>query len=129
MNNSRRARIAKLDEELTEVSNKIEALATDEQTREADPNLEGHVAFWKDTVSNLCDDAEEILGEEEEYRDNVPENLQSSERYSTSESACEHLSEAHDLLDNLRNQEVEDFCRVWHESYDDITSALNQAKE
>lgn len=43
---------------------------------------------------------EEVMAEEEEYRDNIPENLQGSERYEIAEAACESLSDAIDLLDD-----------------------------
>ena len=34
----------------------------------------------------------------EEYRDNIPENMQGSERYEQAESACDSLSEAVDSI-------------------------------
>ena len=44
---------------------------------------------------------EDLQGEEEEYRDNIPENLQGSERYEKAEEACDTLSEAVDGLENI----------------------------
>ncbi len=42
----------------------------------------------------IHDTLEELRGEEEEYRDNMPENLQSSERYEKADAACDSLYEA-----------------------------------
>lgn len=46
-----------------------------------------------------------IKDEEEEYRDNIPENLQGSERYSSAEEAVNNLDSAYETLqeafDNL----------------------------
>ena len=49
-------------------------------------------------IAELKDELESVMGEEEEYRDNMPENLQNSEKYEMSESACNAMQEA---LDNL----------------------------
>lgn len=45
-------------------------------------------------LESLKSDLEELLGEEEEYRDNMPENLQSSERYETADNACDNMQSA-----------------------------------
>lgn len=42
---------------------------------------------------------EDIQYDEEEYRDNIPENLQGSERYEKADEACDNLSDAVDNLD------------------------------
>lgn len=42
---------------------------------------------------------ENIMCDEEEYRDNMPENLQSSERYEQAEAACDAMQEALDQLE------------------------------
>ncbi len=47
-----------------------------------------------DKLANLRDLLDEVKGEEEEYRDNMPENLQNSERYYTAEDACDNLDNA-----------------------------------
>lgn len=39
--------------------------------------------------------------QEEEYRDNIPENLQGSERYEASEEASNNMECAYDALDGL----------------------------
>ena len=45
-------------------------------------------------ISEIKDELESILNDEEEYRDNMPENLQSSERYETSDNACSEMQDA-----------------------------------
>lgn len=36
--------------------------------------------------------------EEEDYRDNIPENLQGSERYEAADAACDSLRDAYDMI-------------------------------
>lgn len=43
---------------------------------------------------------EDILGEEEEYRDNMPENMQYGERWEKADEACDNMGEAIDELEN-----------------------------
>lgn len=45
-------------------------------------------------IADLRNLLEEVKGEEEEYRDNMPENLQNSERYYVAEEACDNLDSA-----------------------------------
>lgn len=47
-----------------------------------------------DKLAELRDLLEEVKEEEEEYRDNMPENLQNSERYEIAENACDNLDSA-----------------------------------
>jgi len=42
---------------------------------------------------------ENIMCDEEEYRDNMPENLQSSEKYEKADEACYSMQEAIDQLE------------------------------
>lgn len=42
---------------------------------------------------------ENIMCDEEEYRDNMPENLQSSEKYERADEACYSMQEAIDQLE------------------------------
>ena len=52
----------------------------------------------------IIDQLEELKGSledlqtEEEYRDNIPENMQESERYEKADEACDNLSSAVDSL-------------------------------
>lgn len=47
-----------------------------------------------DKLAELRDLLEEVKCEEEDYRDNMPENLQNSERYEIAEEACDNLDSA-----------------------------------
>lgn len=56
-----------------------------------------------DEVISKIEEAKELLenlqAEEEEYRDNIPENLQGSERYEAADAAVDNMSSAADALD------------------------------
>lgn len=62
----------------------------------------------------LSNELETIKNEEEEYRDNIPENLQQSEKYQTTDDACSALDNAYNSLTDV--------------SFDDIISELEAAK-
>ena len=49
-------------------------------------------------IEELSEVLEELMGEEEEYRDNMPENLQGGARWEKADQACNCLQDA---LDNL----------------------------
>lgn len=49
---------------------------------------------WINTLDNIKDD-------EQDYYDNIPENLQSSQRAEDSEQAIEYMEEALDLLNEV----------------------------
>jgi DNA repair exonuclease SbcCD ATPase subunit len=51
-------------------------------------------------IAELRDMLEQIKDEEDDYRDNMPENLQCSERYQISEDASDNLDSALDTLDD-----------------------------
>ena len=52
-------------------------------------------------LQELQGTVESIMNDEEEYRDNIPENLQGSERYEKAEEACDYLQEAYDGIDDV----------------------------
>ena len=56
-----------------------------------------------DEVISKIEEAKELLenlqAEEEEYRDNMPENLQGSERYEAADAPVDNMSSAVDALD------------------------------
>lgn len=54
-------------------------------------------------IYNLQSRVEELLGEEEEYRDNIPENLQNSDRYYQAEENIDNLQTAYDTFDDIVN--------------------------
>lgn len=47
-----------------------------------------------DQLEELKGSLEDLQAEEEEYRDNMPENLQGSERYERADNACDSLADA-----------------------------------
>jgi methyl-accepting chemotaxis protein len=47
------------------------------------------------------DEVETVAGEETDYVESIPENLQGSERYETAEEAAQQLEEAKDALENV----------------------------
>ena len=56
-------------------------------------------------LESIKDDIDNILSDEQDYYDNIPENLQSSERAENSEEAIEILEEVvsnlEDAIDNM----------------------------
>lgn len=44
-----------------------------------------------EAITDLKEQLETLQEEEEEYRDNMPENLQGSERYEKADEACDNL--------------------------------------
>ena len=46
------------------------------------------------TIEDAMSELECLKEEEEEYRDNMPENLQGSERYERADEACDNLDSA-----------------------------------
>lgn len=52
-----------------------------------------------DQLDELKGGLEDLQAEEEEYRDNIPENMQKSERYEKADEACDNLSSAVDSLE------------------------------
>ena len=49
-------------------------------------------------ITELMERLEAVKDEEEEYRDNIPENLQASDRYAKADEAVSALEEAFDYL-------------------------------
>ena len=68
----------------------------------------------QDALEGLQQIVEEIRYEEQEYLENIPENLQGSERYETAESAVESLENAVDWFDSV--------------DIDELISALEESK-
>lgn len=62
-------------------------------------------------LDRLGQDLEALKEEEEEYRDNMPENLQESERYQRADEVCDLLMEALENMDSAYQQiEEADEC-------------------
>ena len=63
----------------------------------------------QDVIEQLQQDIEDIAADEQDYLDNIPENLQGSERYEACENAVENLEAAIDWLDDINTSELEEF--------------------
>lgn len=55
----------------------------------------------KDDLYSIIYDLENIKSDEEDYYDNIPENLQYSQRAEDSEQAIENMDDALDLLNDV----------------------------
>ena len=52
-------------------------------------------------LEDLRDKVDELLSEEQEYLDNIPDNFQCSDRYCKAEESVEYLQSAYDSLDEV----------------------------
>lgn len=66
-------------------------------------------------IESILEEIESVRDEEVECFENIPENLQFSERYNISESAVENLESACDSFEGVKN------------SLDDVISSLEEA--
>ena len=60
--------------------------------------------------SILCDllgTLDSLCGEEEEYRDNMPENMYGSEKYEKADAAADAITAAYDALESADNSLTE----------------------
>ena len=66
-------------------------------------NKERRDSIWHlaSQLEALRSELEDIQHAEEEYRDNIPENLQGSTRYEAADEACDTLGEAVDGLEDI----------------------------
>lgn len=55
----------------------------------------------QDIMEKAMNRLKELLEEEEEARDNIPESLQNSERYERANEACDNLSSAINALEEV----------------------------
>ena len=57
------------------------------------------------TIESIADELDGVKDEEQDYFDCIPENLQSSQNYETSETACDVLDDStsslRDIIDSL----------------------------
>lgn len=87
-----------------------------------------------DDAADLIDDAKldanSIRIDEQDCLDNMPENLENSERYEMMEAAVENLEDAVDALDDaLRGIEDEDPIDEIVSYLDDAVKSLDKASE
>ena len=67
------------------------------QRRKEIKSILGQLEYFKDELERICND-------EEDYHDNIPENLQDSDRAISSEEAIDSLNEAIENLENSINE-------------------------
>lgn len=116
MNKSRR-------KELEEVGERIDAAIADlESFKEGDTEstLDG---IYND-IYNIKSTLEDIHSEEDDYRDNMPENMQQGERYETSESDSDAMGSAENSLDEAKEylESIE-----YDADADDVNDAIDSA--
>lgn len=104
MNNTRRKAIKQTIDCFDSIRKKLEELVAD--------------------VESIKSDVEDIQWEEEDYRDNIPENLQGSERYDKADNACTNFSDAVDALDDMISA-MGDVTSAMG----DVTTSLEEAME
>ena len=77
------------------------------------------------TLNNCINTLDNILWDEQSYYDNIPENLQYSERATISEEAIENIEEALELLNDALNCEDKyEFMNYIQRAIDCINSAI-----
>ena len=73
---------------------------------------DNNVSDIQDQINSAKDDLEYVLSEEQYSLDSIPENLQSSYRYTVSEEACDKMENAieslSDALDDDMIQNIDD---------------------
>lgn len=79
--------------------------------RKAISEVSKKVGDIKGELESLMQEIEEIKGAEEDYKDNIPENLQGGEKCEVAEAAIENLEEAYNSLDDIVGslEEVESY--------------------
>ena len=129
MNNYRRKEIEAVGEGLDMVKAEIDRLAAEEETGDAgtSQDLKANVAKWQKKLDGLKDDLETPRDEEQEYYDNMPEGLQGGDKGSNAEAAISAMEGVIQDLEELVDAEIEDFVSMFHERYDDMNSALQEA--
>ncbi len=112
MNNDRRKDIRALYEDAGTKAAPIEC-AINSLLKLRDAAVSATEAF-KAAASSLKDDIEAIRDEEQEYRDNMPENMQSSERADAAENAIAELDNAAAALEDPDVEEFDGDTVVGH---------------
>ena len=78
-----------------------------------------------DALSDICSDVQSIYEDEEYYMNNIPENMQSGQRYASAEEACNNLENAIDSIEYAMNN-VNDKDNV-NDSIEEAIGYLNDA--
>ena len=94
---------------------------TEDLSKEWDALKEQLEAF-KEKAQELRGTIEDLQSEEDEYRENMHENLHQSERYYNSEAASEQLGNAMETLDEVDNLDLDAMP-----DFDSVVTALDEA--
>ena len=62
-----------------------------------------------DELKDIAGEIEIIQNEEEDYRDNIPENMYGGSKYEAADEACDNLSYAYDCIDEAMDVEDKDY--------------------
>jgi uncharacterized coiled-coil DUF342 family protein len=130
MNKDRAERISNLSATIASFKEKADAALSDQmmklvveskkmRNKVMEKVEEASIKGWMD---NFEQDIEDIKSEEEEYRDNLPEALQSSEKGERADSAISALEEAADKLTEVKEKLDDLFAEL-----DDVVSSLEEA--
>ena len=79
----------------------------------------------KDDIYEVTSTLENIRDDEEEYYDNIPENLQSSQRAYDSEAAIDNMNDALDLLEEAYEAENDEGI---HDTMIKVIGKINAAR-
>lgn len=79
----------------------------------------------KDDIYSVINTLENIRDDEESYYDNIPENLQSSQRAYDSENAIDNMNAALDLLNDIYDS---DDNIEWKNMLPNIVEKINSAR-
>ncbi len=82
-----------------------------------------------DSIRDLISDVEMIRDDEMDYMDNMPENLQSSDRYYAAEEAVDNLDEAIDYMSDAVDHCEEFEYEAAADDLDDAMSDLEDAAQ
>jgi len=74
--------------------------------RKAIKEIQEKIRLSFEALSNAKDELEAIRDDEQDYADNMPENMQSGERYAVAENAISELDDAISNLDDLTDEEI-----------------------
>lgn len=61
--------------------------------------------FDKSILKRILMDIEHLQNEEEDYRDNIPENMQGGDRYERADEACDNMSYACDYINEAMDSD------------------------
>ena len=110
MNKQRRKELYEIERKLLLV------IRLDEKTADVDDIQE--------KLESVKGDLESVLMDEEDYKDNIPENLQGSIRYDAAEDACSNIEMAIDSLEYaLSIENLNDIIDSVEEAIDYISDA------